>query len=526
MRCDIVRSRITLRRRSMAIEEHYRTIRNSTRRLATRESLYVVWAYSQFLQRRDFVIPRDIEVSQRLIDADPRLAVLPDWTIEHIARELICHGDERPRNGHTLRRWAAMAELANAFRDLENELYRDLGGGFIRLEMMRIMHRQFVWQQQRLDWHMIIRYFKLFNTPAIAPHAAQATGLTVEQIYLIGMCYLGMFFDSSRALHRPTIELPGITQDHVDRFLAFTSLSRRELASRLRAEHTLDAGFAYRYSSLRAFPLVRFSYEGKDEVACPIPLLLFWRITTGLYYTLKDQSGFPTAFGASFQAYVGEVLRQRITNPAMAVLPEAEYRVGLRRKDSVDWIVQQGEAVALFVECKTMRLTWASKAGLTDLNALEQDIRKLAGAVVQVYRTIRDYRAGFYPQCAFVEQRRIFPAVVTLEDWYCFGLDLPVRLAEAVRTAMEGAGLPIAWLQDMPYIVLSVHEFERASGVMSAVGIAPFVAPKVEDADLNRWPFVSYCNDRFPEAVSELPDLFHDEYEAMFADVAAEEALG
>ena len=95
------------------------------------------------------------------------------------------------------------------------------------------------------------------------------------------------------------------------------------------------------------------------------------------------------------------------------------------RKDSVDWIVLQGEQAALFLECKAKRLTWASKVGLSNLAALEQDIRKLAGAVVQVYKTIRDYREGRYPHLAYVEAIKVYPAIATLEDWYLFGHDLP-----------------------------------------------------------------------------------------------------
>src|SRR5713101_10111512 len=96
------------------------------------------------------------------------------------------------------------------------------------------------------------------------------------------------------------------------------------------------------------------------------PNVAFWRITTGLYYALKDENGFLTAFGQSFQDYVGEVLRHRISNNAMQVLGEAEFQVGRHRKDTVDWIIQQGDEGALFVECKTKRLTWASKSGLAD----------------------------------------------------------------------------------------------------------------------------------------------------------------
>ena len=385
---------------------------------------------------------------------------------------------------------------------------------------MRIAHKQFVWQQNRLNWRPIIRYYKLFNTPEIVAYAERATGLTIKQIYLIGMSYLGIFLGSPRAARQLNIGIPSLTREDFDRFLAFTSLNCNALATRLRGEHALDEGFTYRYSSLREFPLVQISHYGHDEIACPIPTLLFWRITTGLYYNLRGTPGFATAFGASFQRYVGEVLRHRITNPGMTVLEEQEYHCGRYRKDSVDWIVQQDDGSALFVECKTKRLTWASKAGLTDLSALEQDIRKLAGAVVQVYKTISDYRAGLYPHLAYVEARRIYPAIVTLEDWYLFGLDMVARLDAAVRTIMEAVGLPAIWLDEMPYSILSVDEFENASGVINAAGIQPVIQGKAQNPEFRRWGFEAYCNHQYRNEVRNLPDMFRNEYKAMFANLA------
>ncbi|WP_424628107.1 hypothetical protein [Bradyrhizobium sp. SYSU BS000235] len=506
----------------MAIEALYRTVRSHARQLSRRDSLAVIWAYSQFLQLNDFLMPRDIEVAPQFLDAQPRWGVLPQWRLEQIAREVIRYGDEEARGGRTLKRWGTLAHLANTLRDLENEIYRDLvGGPNIHLELMRVMHRQFVWQQQRFNWTWIIRYYKLFNTPALNAHAERATGLSIDQIYLIGMCYLGHFSEQPRWVRRVQVELPGLNDEDVDRFLAFTCVTRSTLAEMLRAEHALDEGFAYRYSSLRAFPIIQLSYRGVDEIACPVPTLLFWRITTGLYYSLRDQAGFPTAFGDSFQAYTGEVLRQRIVNPTMRVLDETEYRVGRNRKDSIDWIVQEGDDAALFVECKTMRLTWASKSGMSDLTALAQDIRKLAGAVLQVYKAIRDYRGNHYLHLPYVEARQIYPIVLTLEDWHCCGLYLPTLLDEAVRNLMQASNMPLDWLQVMPYAIISIDEFETAAGVTSAAGIHAFWSGKLEDAEIRRWPFRSYCNDRFAEQVRALPDLFRDEYEAMFADIGA-----
>jgi len=128
-----------------------------------------------------------------------------------------------------------------------------------------------------------------------------------------------------------------------------------------------------------------------------------------------------------------------------------------------------------------MRLTWASKAGMSDLTALAQDIRKLAGAVLQVYKAIRDYRAGYYPHLPYVEARRVYPIILTLEDWYCCGLYLPTLLDEAVRNLMQAANLPLEWLQAMPYAVISIDEFETAAGVTSAAGIYAFWSGKLEE---------------------------------------------
>jgi len=500
----------------------YAAVQTFARQLAYRDSFYVIWAYSQYLQTSDFKIPNDIEVAPQFLAANPPQALLAEWTLEQITREVVQYANQEPQEGRRLRQWGTLAQLANTLRDLEGAIYaRLVGGKKIHLEMMRISHRQFIWQQQRLNWRWIIRYHKLFSRPAIDAASQRATGLTIDHIQLIGMCYLGIFLTQAFATQQIKVEIPGLTQQHIDRFLRFTSLGVAELRNRLRAEHALDEGFAYRYSSLREFPLIQISAAGQAEIACPIPTLLFWRITTGLYYALKDENGFLTAFGQSFQDYVGEVLRHRISNNAMQVLGEAEFQVGRHRKDTVDWIIQQGDEGALFVECKTKRLTWASKSGLADLAALEQDIQKLAGAVVQVYRTIRDYSENRYPQLPYSAGRRIYPVIVTLEDWYFFGHELPVRLEAAVKVVMSRTGLPIEWLEEMPYSIMSVDEFETAAGVINLTGIHPFISNKAQDPERRLWSYGAYCNDRYTDEARNLAPLFADEYDAMFAEIAA-----
>jgi hypothetical protein len=504
------------------IVQHYELVQKFAKQLAYRDSFYVVWAYVQYLQTTDFHIPNDIEVAPQFLAAVEPRVLLAEWTLEQITREVIKCGHEVRQEGRRLRQWGALARIGNALRDLEGEIYATLvGAKKIHLELMRISHRQFIWQQQRPNTRWMIRYHKLFNRPAIDALSQRATGLSIDHIHLIGMAYLGRFLSHPFILQQSNIDIPGLTQQHIDRFLRFASSGLVELRNRLHAEHALDEGFAYRYSSLREFPLIRVSEGEQAEIACPIPTLLFWRITTGLYYALKDERGFPTAFGQSFQDYVGEVLRLRISNNVMHILEEAEFHIGKDRKDTVDWIIQQDPEAALFVECKTKRLTWASKAGLADLSALDQDLRKLAGAVVQTYRTVGDYLGNHYPQLPHSTGRRIYPVIVTLEDWYFFGHELPVRLHAAVEVVMARAGLPIEWLEEMPYSIMSVDEFETAAGIINTIGIHAFISGKLIDEHYRHWSYGAYCNDRYVDEVNNLPQLFDAEYQAMFAEVIA-----
>jgi hypothetical protein len=157
----------------------YTSVQQYVRQLGYRDSFYVIWAYSQYLQTSDFQIPNDIEVAPQFLAAAPPQALLAEWTLEQITREVVQYANDEPQDVQRLRQWRTLAQIANALRDLEGEIYaRLVGRRKIHLEMMRISHRQFIWQQQRLNWRWIIRHYKLFNTPAIDAASQRAIGLT------------------------------------------------------------------------------------------------------------------------------------------------------------------------------------------------------------------------------------------------------------------------------------------------------------------------------------------------------------
>jgi hypothetical protein len=83
--------------------------------------------------------------------------------------------------------------------------------------------------------------------------------------------------------------------------------------------------------------------------------------------------------------------------------------------------------------------------------ALHNELVKMADFILQVYKTIADYRQNKYPAYEFKEGLRIYPLVVTLEDWLAFGPKILGSVHQKVVQRFEKEGMPPVWLDEMPY---------------------------------------------------------------------------
>jgi hypothetical protein len=339
----------------MDVFQAYKPIRNKISSLAIDDSLGVIWAYCQFLQIDRFIFPPEIEVERRFLSLDIPQRWISEWTLELLAKEIILNGSHVSTKNQTLRKWSTLSEFVNLLMKFENEIYGNFGSEKkILLELVRVAHRQFIWQGNPPNAASIIRYFKIFNTPAIDEICANRIGLNIWETFMCGVACLGFF------LSRPAINVPlkseikALSPETIGRFLSFSSKTLSEIKPLLKSEQSYDENFAYAYNSLRAYPLIRATYRGQEAIICPLPTLLYWRFTAGLYYQLIGDDKFPNEFGSSFQNYVGEVIQAACPSERIRAIPEQEYAVGKFKKRSVDWIVTD-EHSALFIECKAKR---------------------------------------------------------------------------------------------------------------------------------------------------------------------------
>jgi hypothetical protein len=500
----------------MDVFQEYKPIRNKISLLSIEDALGVIWAYSQYLQIDHFQFPKEIEVANSYLQLDVPQRWISEWELELLAKEVILNGSAVAVKGRTLRAWKTLSELVNSLKDIENRIYRQYGSPQgVLVELIRIAHRQFIWQVNPPNSASIIRYFKIFNRPGIDKICRERIGLTVWQTYMCGIACMGVFSN------RPAMRIPfkseieSLPPELFEKFFAFTSKSIKELKSQLKGEQQYNANFAYAYSSLRAFPLVKMSDQGNDALVCPLITLLYWRFTGGLYYEFIGVPEFANEFGEGFQNYVGEVLERACPDPGQR-FTEQEYAVGKAKKRSVDWIIAD-ENAAVFLECKAKRLSWGAKASLTDLGPLEADIDSMADAVVQVYKTLADHLNNAYPHFPVSDSRKIFPAIVTLENWRMFGPVMMNKLAEAVATKLNDGGLPADFVERMPYSIWAIEELEVGLQIMRSNGIADFMEGKLTSEEMRQWDWDGYMTNRYPKFPAK--KLFEKDYHEMFSDL-------
>lgn len=232
-----------------------------------------------------------------------------------------------------------------------------------------------------------------------------------------------------------------------------------------------------------------------------------------MYYDLISVPAFANLFGDSFQSYVGEVVR--VAAPSLVAHEERKYSIGGREKRTVDWIVSDGAKSSLFIECKAKRIRHAAKQTLSDTAALEEDIGIMASAVVQTYKTIKDCLDGHYPHFRMEAEARVYPCVVTLEDWHMHGPVMYGLLREMVHAKMAEEGLPDDYTTKMPYSIWPIDHFEVGLQVVNEIPIASFMDGKLLDKGMQDWEWGPYMSSKFK---GKRDSLFDEEYGKLFAD--------
>lgn len=467
-----------LKKGNKKISALYRHLKNKVHLYNLLDSLFFVWCYSRNYTfnlpfPNGFELPPDFPIDGNLFER--RYKGVQEFELEFLTREFILHCHTRKTSRSLLHN--------NEVSILVNHLRFKFGEGIskevddsrdILLEFNRFAHRQFKWQNN-YNSAVVLRNYKIYSDPKLSKLIHKEFGMSIYQILLIG------FFVFQLSGNQFRIKLPIdwqnqlISSEMFESFLNHFSMSIEKAKQEMQETYRRDETILYSYNPLTSKPILTY----KNSFICPLHLLLFHQITSGIYYFLVNKRGFQNAFGRSFEKYIGEVLKDVLRKSRIKIYPEQLY--GKEHKRSSDWLLIDSESI-VFIECKTKRLTFSSKSELNVKDGLENDLKKMASFITQIYKTYIDYSQGKYVNIAFDKTKVLYPLVVTLEPWYIsMNIRIIPMLDNLIKAEFEHNQLPVYLLDEHPYQILSCRDFESDIQLMNQLGFKKYFSLNNEE---------------------------------------------
>lgn len=492
--------------------DFYCTLRNRLRQTEITDSLYVIWAWSQLHQIDNFIMPSDIENPHNLQSHDDLTfrEQVHTWELSILAREIILHAHPKVGN-KSLKTWSFFSETLNKLKAMEGYISaKYITVGNVQNELVRLFHHQFIWDILKPHKVNILRYYKIFSHALVNPLVQNIYGLTTEEIYGYSMMFYG------GAVSRPSYRIDKsalngkIYYEKLSILLDKFAVNVEDFKSLAKDSTYFDERFYYSFNPLLQHPLIKVRRDEIDYTVCPIPTVLFWRFTRGLFYDICDSDGFDKAFGKSFEEYTGSVISQLIKK--CVVFPEQQYT---KEKKSVDYLLI-GDAL-LFIECKARRMSKGALENFISDEVAIYEISKLLPMAVQAYKQIHEYKTGQYNFVEF-QDKPIYPMIVTLEDWLVFGNLMVDTLEKMLRDELPKKGIPLEYLDTYPITTCSIHELENCLSIMEKVGFNKFMSNKVFDREHKYWLLGNYSESVYKDLYVDI-ELFPGEFEKVFDNI-------
>lgn len=228
---------------------------------------------------------------------------------------------------------------------------------------------------------------------------------------------------------------------------------------------------AYDYNPLFPYPIVRPWRQKKrvpvaeDRMTAPLPFLISWRISTGIYYQMRQEHPeFASYFGHLFESYAGKVLAHSV--PGKPLLSEQDIRTAYppRMGKVPDWVVVDGKT-AILVECKATRLNRLALATGSE-EAIASSLGQVRGGLYQLHEFIQACKAGRVSHPALAGCTDFCPVVLTYE---------PIYLANSIVFRDSLVGMLDETARNLPWLILSLDELEK---------LQPHIAAGVEITSL------------------------------------------
>lgn len=291
------------------------------------------------------------------------LSIYP-WELETLANELLATPRQRFTSTLNVGDWPFLYGIAQMLRQVEGGEYGvRRAEQDIFMELGRISARQFEWQRGFVTTAEFYRSVAIYGQGECERYMRETHGVGVADMTFVG--YSVMAGVLGLPVLRPRTDLQllqglGTSAEAVRRVLARISApigTVRAEASRIRGQ---GKQVAYSPSILRRFPCLLFGPGGR-RMRAPLPALITWRVTSGLFCDVIDGGGaIRDEYGRRFEGYVHRLFEAML--PDLPLEREWTYKRAGSAFSTPDLISIDGAgAVAVVMECKASRMSIAAR---------------------------------------------------------------------------------------------------------------------------------------------------------------------
>lgn len=386
---------------------------------------------------------------QEVIVTYHALAELTMWAI----RNHLESGDRQPSPDDIIR-------LANSIYSIQDPFLGTKAGGIMTL--VRTLYEQAPYQenlQYLIPRHIILYLESNPERSSFDLDGAfrRATDLTVKEFMIIGFafCSAALAYHSFERgfVEKTQVEplKPYVDPEKVDAFLAVAGADFESFRNLRLEEEKVAPGFGcYTFNPLLSRPVL----ELPNGLLCvPVPRLLIYRITRGIYYDLMRAHSQPQGnpfldwFGLAFEQYIGTLLRDVFGGDN--VYSERHY--GKPEKHGPDWVVILGDR-ALVLECRSGRLPQKVRSQADRAEVLEMIKRNIVDPAQKLPGKVSDLYKGL-TSIPTDKVRSYVPAIVTYEEWYPTALTLCLARQELKRINAESFHFDLMSAEDIEWLL-------------------------------------------------------------------------
>ena len=150
---------------------------------------------------------------------------------------------------------------------------------------------------------------------------------------------------------------------------------------------------AYWPSALRRFPVILA--DDAKAIICPLPDLVMYRITAGLYYDFcTGPQELLSEANNQFEEYVRTLIMAFL--PGLEAIPADHYGPKKSQFNSPDVLLKFDQKISAVFECKATKLTYDAQFADDPIIQAEGAYKQLVKGVVQLWKFFSHSRRGVY----------------------------------------------------------------------------------------------------------------------------------